>query len=529
MIRFILIAVLLLAVSAVYAQILIPDFPANDYENNSNGVWRPRIAAAPDGSFSVAWEDYSDRPGVNSNTTGRSQIAVRRFSDNGQPLEQIHFYRGESTLISMWLFDYMEHAELKYLHSGVLLVLMQHSGRLVIGADDVGSSEITLGAIHSNGQMIKLSSVANNVQYPLIFTSSHRQDNPRLAVTPGNLIIPIFDELSYDSGFRNVAFRALDDELGEVISREIPHSDGVGQSPHVHADIATNGDLVAAVWQDGRYGGLWSIGIQFYTQSGSLGQNRRVNDTSPGTAYALWPSVAMNAAGQSVVVWFDSRNGSQLYGQLFDAGGNPAGANFQITDTPQGGGIYFRPEVAMRNDGSFMVVWTDSTLVQNAFRARGRQFDANGNPMSEPFILPDIDIYSGYPHIASDGSAYYCVWLDGRLSQQFEQVYTKKIGNIITSMEDGASGLPEEFRVLSPYPNPFNPVTTIEYEIPFDGHVTITLHDILGRKIKDILHSFSTTGKHTLTLNGDDLGSGVYFIRLEHGNSVRTKSAVLIK
>jgi hypothetical protein len=529
MIRLISITALVLVVSSSHAQILIPDFPANDYENNSNGVWRPRIAAAPDGSFSVAWEDYSDRPGVNSNTTGRSQIAVRRFSDIGQPLEHIHFFRGESTLISMWLFDYMEHAELKYLTSGVLLVLMQHTGRFVIGGDDVGSSEITLGAIHPTGQIIKLSSIADNVQYPLIFTSSHRQDNPRLAVTPDNLIIAILDELSYDSEFRNIAFRALDDELGEVISREIPHSDGVGQSPHVLADIATNGELSATVWQDGRYGGLWSIGIQFYTQTGLLGSNRRVNDPAPGTAFALSPSVAMNASGQSVVVWFDSRNGSQLYGQRFDAGGNPVGDNFQITDTPQGGDIYFRPEVAIRNDGSFMVVWTDSTSVQNAFRARGRQFDASGNPTGEPFILPEIDIYSGYPHIASDGSAYYCVWLDDRLGQQFVQVYTKKIGNIITSVEDRASDLPGEFRLLPPYPNPFNPATTIEYEIPFDDYVTITLHDILGRKIKDLLHSFSTTGKHTLTLNGDDLVSGVYFIRLEHGNSVRTKSAVLIK
>lgn len=53
-----------------YAQVFIDDFAANDFDNNTNGVWRPRIAAASDGSFSVAWQDYSDRPGVNFNQTG---------------------------------------------------------------------------------------------------------------------------------------------------------------------------------------------------------------------------------------------------------------------------------------------------------------------------------------------------------------------------------------------------------------------------------------------------------------------------
>jgi hypothetical protein len=529
MYRFVSIAILCIVSITLRAQILIPDFPANDYQNNSNGVWRPRITAAPDGSFSVGWEDHSDRPGVNSNTTGRSQIAVRRFSGTSQPLEPMHFFWGESTLISLWFFDYLEHAELKYLDSGDLLILMQHTGRFSIGADDIASSETTLGAIDVNGQIIKLSSTGNNVQYPLIFTSSHRQYNPRLAVTPDGLIVAILDESSYDSEYRNVAFRALDTGLAEVIIREVPHDDGVGQAPHILADVATNGQIFATVWQDGRYGDIWSIGAQFYTQTGPTGSNRRVNETTPGTAYAVSPSVAMNASGQSVVVWFDSRSGNQLYGQRFDATGNPVGDNFQITNTPPDGDIYFRPEVAVRDDGSFMVVWTDSTAVQNAFRARGRQFDTNGFPLNEPFILPELDIYSGYPHIATDGAAYYCVWLDDRLGQEYVNIYANKVGTIVTSTENEITGLPGEFRLLPPYPNPFNPYTNIEFEIPTGGNVRISVHDILGRKVKDLVESFYPPGIHTVSLSGSDLGSGVYMIRLEQGKFRQSRSVVLVK
>ncbi len=529
MIRLYAILFSILFMSVSYAQVFIDDFTANDVENNTNGLWRPRIAAAGDGSYSIAWEDYSDRPGINSNISGRSQIAVRRFSADGQPLGHINFFRGESTNISMWLFDFLEHAELEYLSNGVLLVLMQHTGRFVIGSDDVASAETTLGAINTNGQIIKLHHFGDNVQSPLIFTSSRRQDRPRLTVTPDDVIVAILDESSYDSGYRNVAFRALNTSLEELITREIPHDDGVGEAPHIHADAATNGQLFATVWQDGRYGDLWSVSVQFYTEEGPVGTNHRVNQTPPGTAYAIWPSVAMNESGQSVVVWYDSRNGAQLYGQRFDAGGNPAGDNFQITETPAGGDIYFRPEVAVRNDGSFMVVWTDSTDVQNAFRAKARQYDAGGIPAGDPQLIPSLDVLSGYPDVATDGSAYYVTWMDVRLNREYIDVFAKKIGTVISSVGEDGSGFPQSVTLYPAYPNPFNPSTTIRFAIPEQMHVSLGVYDMVGRKVATVVDEELPPGEYSRAFNAIGLASGVYLYRLRAGNCMETRRFTLVK
>jgi hypothetical protein len=518
----------ILVVSVCGAQVFIDDFVVNDFQNNSGGVWRPRIAVASDGSFSVAWQDYSDRPGVNSNTTGRSQIAVQRFSTAGQPLEHIHFFRGESTTTWMWMFDYMEHAELRYLSTGSLLVLMQHSGRFVIGNDDVGSSEVTLGAINADGQIIKLHQFGDNVQYPLIFTSSSRQDRPRLAVTPNDLIIAILDEFSYDSDYRNVAFRALDTSLEELISREVPHDDGVGQAPHMHADAATNGQLFATVWQDGRNGNTWDVAVQFYSPDGPIGTNQKINQTNPGTGHALWPSVAMNSAGRSVAVWIDMRNGVQIYGNIFGADGNPLSGNFRITDTPPGGDIYSRPEVAVRDDGSFMVVWTDSTNAPQSFRAWGRQYLADGTALGEPFLIPSVDAGSGLPDIVTDGASYYVTWLDNRFNQDEANIYAKKIGTILSSTETDRNEIPKAFVLHQNFPNPFNPLTNIQFSIPINSHVRIAVYDVLGREIAVLTDKRYSAGIHTTTFDASQLPSGIYLYRLETKEFTQVRRMILL-
>ena len=511
------------------AQTILHDLVVNDHQENTVGVWRPRIAAADDGSFSVAWQDYNDRPGINFNSAGRSQIAVQRFSSAGRPLEQIHFFRGESTLLSMWLSDYLEHAELAYLSTGELLLLMQHAGRFVIGDDDVASSEVTIGAIAADGSVIKLSNTAENVQHALYFETSTRQYHPRLTITPQDLIVATLEEKASNSNFHNVAFRVLDTSFNEVITREVPHSDGAGSAPHIIADIASNGELTAAVWQDGRFGDLWSVSIQFYTQEGTKGTNQRLNQVQQGSAFAIVPSIAMNSSGLTVAVWYDSRNGAQVFGQRFNASGTPLGGNFQISDTPPGGDIYSRPEVAVRNDGSFMVVWTDSTQVPGFFRARARQFDAAGHPLGTPFILTSPDLTSGRPHVATEGTHYYCTWIDNRLDQEESNIFASIMGNVATSASETRMTLPSRTVLHQNYPNPFNPSTSIRFELPENATVRLTIVDILGREVSQLVRDHLPAGEHAYTFDAGALPAGLYISRLVAGNEVLTRKMLLVK
>ncbi len=79
------------------------------------------------------------------------------------------------------------------------------------------------------------------------------------------------------------------------------------------------------------------------------------------------------------------------------------------------------------------------------------------------------------------------------------------------------------------YPNPFNPSTIIEYSIPEDTFVKLSIYDLLGNKIKIIENSFKTIGQYKIHLTVKDLSSGIYFYRLETKNFQNSKKFILMK
>ena len=90
-------------------------------------------------------------------------------------------------------------------------------------------------------------------------------------------------------------------------------------------------------------------------------------------------------------------------------------------------------------------------------------------------------------------------------------------------------GSPSDFYVSQNYPNPFNPATKIDFDIPVDGFVNITLYNLAGKEIAVLSNEFKTAGFHTVQLNASDLSSGVYFYRISSGDFSATKKMQLIK
>lgn len=82
---------------------------------------------------------------------------------------------------------------------------------------------------------------------------------------------------------------------------------------------------------------------------------------------------------------------------------------------------------------------------------------------------------------------------------------------------------------LDVYPNPFNPITTISYQIPKPMKTKIELFDISGRYIQTLQELPRQSGSHTCRLDGSNLSSGVYFIRLLAGSRIMQKKIALIK
>ncbi|MCS5640898.1 MAG: T9SS type A sorting domain-containing protein, partial [Candidatus Marinimicrobia bacterium] len=83
-------------------------------------------------------------------------------------------------------------------------------------------------------------------------------------------------------------------------------------------------------------------------------------------------------------------------------------------------------------------------------------------------------------------------------------------------------------------PNPFNPVTTIDYILPENGLVNITIFDMMGREVNTLLNSLQTAGYKSIQWNatnnqGDAVSAGIYLYRIKMEDFIQTKKMVLLK
>jgi hypothetical protein len=90
--------------------------------------------------------------------------------------------------------------------------------------------------------------------------------------------------------------------------------------------------------------------------------------------------------------------------------------------------------------------------------------------------------------------------------------------------------IPGSFKLYANYPNPFNPSTEIKYDLPQNTFVTIKVYNILGEEIILLVNNeFKNAGRYSVTLDGTNLASGIYFYKIEAGSFVQSKKMVLIK
>lgn len=93
---------------------------------------------------------------------------------------------------------------------------------------------------------------------------------------------------------------------------------------------------------------------------------------------------------------------------------------------------------------------------------------------------------------------------------------------------------PDQFRLVQNKPNPFNPQTTIEYDLPRKSHVAIRIYDMLGREVRTLVDAMQPAGFHQIVWNGRDqtgntLGSGVYLYTMTAGAFTESKKMLLLK
>jgi len=93
---------------------------------------------------------------------------------------------------------------------------------------------------------------------------------------------------------------------------------------------------------------------------------------------------------------------------------------------------------------------------------------------------------------------------------------------------------PQNFSLHQNYPNPFNPTTTLKYELPEDSFVDVTVYDMLGNVVNNLVNANQSSGYKSIQWdatknNGEPVSAGVYLYRIQASDFVVTKKMILLK
>jgi len=99
----------------------------------------------------------------------------------------------------------------------------------------------------------------------------------------------------------------------------------------------------------------------------------------------------------------------------------------------------------------------------------------------------------------------------------------------IVSVSEGTPEVPGTFSLEQNFPNPFNPSTTIKFNLPKAGFVSLRLYNMLGQEVATLVNSTYLKGSYDVQLDGSQLASGIYIYRLQANGLVQTKKMVLTK
>jgi hypothetical protein len=122
--------------------------------------------------------------------------------------------------------------------------------------------------------------------------------------------------------------------------------------------------------------------------------------------------------------------------------------------------------------------------------------------------------------VVSDGSIGEDGWLIDQVA-----VFTENFNASVSNL----SPAPFALDLAPAFPNPFNSSTTINFSIPATSAVKISIYDLAGRLVKELLNGKLETGEHRVVWEAEDLGSGVYVMRLESGGSSLSQKIVMLR
>lgn len=189
-----------------------------------------------------------------------------------------------------------------------------------------------------------------------------------------------------------------------------------------------------------------------------------------------------------------------------------------------------------------VVTWVDNpNTAVNQFEI-WRKVKHNG-VTGEPDLLATVgrgvQTYTDYDYVGTDGYTNDLLWYDVRAYYSTEGKYSDEDYQAVFGQENVSiqedkliatlsNELPADYSI-SNYPNPFNPTTTISYQLPENGFVTIKVFDLLGKEIATLVDGNRTAGYHKVNFDATRLTSGIYIYTINAGKYNQSKKMILMK
>ena len=304
-----------------------------------------------------------------------------------------------------------------------------------------------------------------------------------------------------------------------------------GEIPTIAVDFQNPGIAWATKWSGGggmlkstNYGQTWTT-VSYFGSINMWGVHIQESDgniilansysTSPGSwrstdAGATWRPIDIPATGYQVVS-IDSMTQFAAQGGGFYKLNSPYFIPVELTS--------FTADVI---DGNIILNWNTATELNN------QGFDVERSYDNENFIK--IGFVSGFG-TTTEQKAYS--FLIDKVQSRKSFFRLKQIdfdgkfeySNIVEV--DGIS--PTKFSLEQNYPNPFNPTTRIDFTIPIESNVKISVYNLIGQKITEVVNSKFGVGKHSVSFDGSNLSSGIYLYKIEADNFTLTRKMQLIK
>jgi hypothetical protein len=101
--------------------------------------------------------------------------------------------------------------------------------------------------------------------------------------------------------------------------------------------------------------------------------------------------------------------------------------------------------------------------------------------------------------------------------------------NLVTGVTPISGNVPGSYELKQNFPNPFNPTTTIRFNIPKTGFVSLKVYDVLGNEVTTLVNEELTANSYEISMNAGALASGVYFYKLVSGDFTDVKKMILVK